>query len=240
MVKTSSSVTKVNSAKYDLVDGLKLLMVFSLIMLLLIFSVACSSSDGGNDGETSTSAAFADNETSVDNETSSDSEDPDESESTGSSETTDQEEVASFDADDLRIVVDDSSFTMLEDAAGLLSLLGDDYQYSEAESCVFEGMDKTFDYGDLLVYTVPSGDIDLLDGYDIIAGDYTTTAGIGLGSTRDEVLAAYGDPADDSDYMIYNESGNPENIGEPRLTIVLGSSGDVEMISYYSGSNAQE
>lgn len=215
---------------------IKRIMLLCLTCCLIILFTACSPADAsGPISPEETSAA------AIDSETGNDLPDPTDkpAESNEPVDNTGSDWDASFDSDDLEIVVDDISCKMLEDASGLLAALGQDFEYSEAESCVFEGMDKTFDFGDVLVYTVPSGDVDLLDGYDILGGNQQTSAGIGLGSTRQDVLAAYGEPADDSDYMIFNESGDPEKIDEPRLTIVLDGNGIVEMISYYSGSNAQ-
>ena len=148
-------------------------------------------------------------------------------------------DAGSFSEANLQIKVNGQSFQMFEDAAPLLAILGDDYNYSEADSCVFDGMDKTFDYGDVLVYTIPSGDTDLLDGFDILGGDFETDLGIKIGSGKNEIMGAYGEPADDTYEILYNVSGDAESVGEPRLTFYLNESDEVEYISYYSGSNAK-
>lgn len=165
-------------------------------------------------------------------------EETDDSTATDSTETS-GEQGSTFTEQDLIVSVDGQNFSMLEDTAGLLSILGDEYAYNEAESCVYDGMDKTFDYGQVIVYTVPSGDIDLLDGIDILDQSIATSKGIQVGSSREDVLAAYGQPADDQYDLTYNVSGDIERVGDPRLTFYLDDDDNVNLISYYSGSNAQ-
>lgn len=146
--------------------------------------------------------------------------------------------VKPFSADDLIIEFQGVTSRLLEDAAPLMSVLGDDYQLSEAESCVYEGMDKTFDYGHSVVYTVPTGDRDLLDGLDLLDERIATARGIRVGDSRDAVLAAYGPQAGSESDLVYNVSGNIEELAEPKLTFIM--DGDtVVAISFYSGSNAQ-
>lgn len=144
-----------------------------------------------------------------------------------------------FSEDDLLITVLDTTSVLLEDAAPLLTALGDDCQVSEAESCVYVGMDKTFDYGSIIVYTVPSGEKDLLDGVDIMDDRAASGRGIRVGNSRDDVLAAYGPQAGTDSDLVYNQSGDIENLADPKLTFIM--DGDtVSAISFYSGSNALE
>lgn len=146
--------------------------------------------------------------------------------------------VQPFSAEDLVIEVQGVTARLLEDAAPLMSVLGDDYQLSEAESCVYEGMDKTFDYGHIVVYTVPADDHDLLDGLDMLDDQLATARGIRVGDSRDAVLAAYGPQAGSESDLVYNVPGDIEKLAEPRLTFIM--DGDtVVAISFYSGSNAQ-
>lgn len=144
---------------------------------------------------------------------------------------------ASLTEADLAFVLDDRSFALLSDAAPLLAALGDGYEMSEAPSCVYEGFDRTFDYGYLQVYTIPQGDTDLLDGVYLTDNRYATARGLRVGDSREAVTAAYGDSASEYD-LLYNLGGDPENLAEPSLTFVL-EDDMVVAISWYSGSNAQ-
>lgn len=144
-----------------------------------------------------------------------------------------------FNDADLVITFRGQSYALLEDAAGLLQVLGEDFQYTEAESCVYEGMDKTFDYGTICVYTIPSATTDLIDGIDVYDVSVTTARNISVGASREEVLLAYGPQAGDESDLVYNTSGDISRLGDPKLTFLM--EGDrVVAISYYSGSNFQD
>lgn len=144
-----------------------------------------------------------------------------------------------FSAADLVICFQEQNYLLLEDAAGLLQALGEGFAYSEADSCVYDGMDKTFDYGNICIYTIPAGSTDLLDGVDIYDNSVTTARGIAVGATRELVLQVYGPQAGQESDLIYNISGDSSNLGEPKLTFIL-EEDLVVAISYYSGSNFQD
>ena len=75
--------------------------------------------------------------------------------------------------------------------SALLDAFGEDYAYSEAVSCVYTGMDRTYDYGGLILYTYPDGDTDrLLELY--CTENVQTAQGIGIGASRKDVERAYG------------------------------------------------
>ncbi len=61
-------------------------------------------------------------------------------------------------------------------------------------SCMGEGYDRTYDYGDYIVYTFAdyAGTGDYVQEIDLITSAYSTYAGICVGSTRADVEAAYG------------------------------------------------
>lgn len=70
--------------------------------------------------------------------------------------------------------------------------LGEEDAYAEAISCVYEGMDKTFTYGETTFYTYPDGGTDRLMEVCCTGGDVTTAKGITFGATVAEIEAAYG------------------------------------------------
>ncbi len=74
-----------------------------------------------------------------------------------------------------------------------LAALGDGYEYAEAVSCVYDGMDKTYTYPDAVVYTYPDGATDRLMEIYCTGGDVETPAGVAIGDTRDKVVETYGD-----------------------------------------------
>lgn len=70
--------------------------------------------------------------------------------------------------------------------------LGEPDDYAEAISCVYEGMDKTFTYGDVTFYTYPDGETDCLMEVYCTGGEVATAKGITFGATVADIEAAYG------------------------------------------------
>lgn len=140
-------------------------------------------------------------------------------------------------ADDLLFTADGESFALWTDAAPLLEALGGDYEYKEAISCVYDGYDKTFDYGDVVVYTNPDGEKDLINEIIVYSGRYPTARGVAVGDTLAGVTAAYGDRyKDDGGIVTYILSGDSDDLASPRLLFDL-TSGAVSYIDYYYPSN---
>lgn len=79
------------------------------------------------------------------------------------------------------------------DFAPLLAYLGDPASYFEAESCAFEGLDKTYTYDAVEIVTYPDGDVDRISSVRILTADAATPEGVTIGSTPEEVTAAYGE-----------------------------------------------
>ena len=98
---------------------------------------------------------------------------------------------ASLSEKDLSLTVSGVSADTGADVAVLLDAFGGDYAYSEAISCVYTGMDKTYEYPNCILYTYPDGDTDrLMELY--CTADVTTSRGITIGSSRKDVEKAYG------------------------------------------------
>lgn len=121
---------------------------------------------------------------------------------------------ASFSKEDLSLTVGGAVVTAETAMEEVLAALGEDYSYAEAISCVYEGMDKTYDYADWTVYTYPDGENDRLMELYCVGGDVKTAKGITFGSAKSEIVACYGEgyvetgsmlsyelPASGSDYV---------------------------------------
>lgn len=104
------------------------------------------------------------------------------------------EKAGSFSAGDICLTVNGKTVTVDLSVSELLAALGDGYEYAEAVSCVYEGMDKTYTYPDAVVYTYPDGDTERLMELSCSGGDVKTSRGITIGSSRADVIAAYGEP----------------------------------------------
>lgn len=124
---------------------------------------------------------------------------------------------------DMGLTIDGTWFPILNYFDDLKAALGDPNDVMAAPSCAFKGDDKEFVYDGMSVYTNPLGDKDVwMEAY-ITSGSWTTTRGIGIGASREEVLAAYGDGffSNGDDLMTYSVSGNPEDYASPSITFTL-------------------
>ena len=74
----------------------------------------------------------------------------------------------------------------------LLEQLGAPDDFVQARSCLYDGDDKLYTYGGIVIYTYPSGEDDIVYLMEV-TGTETLLSGIGIGSGREDVLAAYGE-----------------------------------------------
>ena len=94
-----------------------------------------------------------------------------------------------------------------QDMTEVLAALGEPLSYFEAASCAFEGLDKTYTYAGFTIMTRPDGDKDYINAIFLTDDSLTTAKGIYIGSTADEVTAAYGE-ASKTDTLISYTDGN--------------------------------
>lgn len=80
-----------------------------------------------------------------------------------------------------------------DDMSALLEKLGEPKSYFEAASCAFDGLDKTYTYSGFVITTRPDGDKDYVNSILLTDDSVTTTKGIYIGSSREDVVAAYGE-----------------------------------------------
>lgn len=130
------------------------------------------------------------------------------------------EERAGFSADDIVLRLGETDVRCGDNAENILALLGSGYEYSEAISCNYahngangsDGMDKFYDYANVSVTTCPvKPDGDYISSVEVYGGDWTTAAGIGIGSSVDDIEAAYGTDyhADSEMIIFYSEPDDP-------------------------------
>jgi hypothetical protein len=117
-----------------------------------------------------------------------------------------------FGAEDLCLAVNGEKYFLHSDVAEVLDTLGTGYEYAEARSCDYDGMDKTYLYEIAEFYTYPRGSSDMLN--EIYSEDLSaeTSKGIAVGASKEDVLASYGENCEDTGYqLIYNhrEANDP-------------------------------
>ncbi len=145
--------------------------------------------------------------------------------------------LGSFTQQDLVFAIDGTNFALDTDIAPLMEILGDDYTLSSAPSCVYDGEDKTFDYGNIIIYTYPNGDTDIIWEIDIFGAEYSTAKGIKVGDTLADINAAYGDSGFEAgNTYIYNISEDKNDIESPQLCFDFNDD-QISCIIYYSPSN---
>lgn len=99
---------------------------------------------------------------------------------------------------------------MNADASKVVEELGDPDDYFESESCAFEGLDKVYTYPGFHLNTYPVEDKDYVLSVDFMDDTVETDEGISIGSTKDEVTEAYGEPAKETSSSLVYEKGDTE------------------------------
>lgn len=138
---------------------------------------------------------------------------------------------------DMTVEIEGVEYSLLGEASGLIAALGEPSAFSEAPSCLYEGTDKTYEYDDLIIYTITKGGVDLIDGIDLISSRYPTLRGVSVGNDQASIIAAYGEPAQ-ADYDLVYVADPSQGDSSPTLTFILDQD-KISVISFYSGSNNQ-
>ncbi|MCR4566811.1 MAG: hypothetical protein K5769_02090 [Pseudobutyrivibrio sp.] len=110
-----------------------------------------------------------------------------------------------FKYDGMEIAVD-------ADAAPIVDKLGEPQKYFESPSCAADGIGKLYTYSDFEIQTYPDGDKDLILYVALRTDNVSTAEGINLSSTKDDVIAAYGDSGEDvGGSLKYTKNGTELN-----------------------------
>ncbi|MBD5133027.1 MAG: hypothetical protein HDT38_00925 [Clostridiales bacterium] len=106
----------------------------------------------------------------------------------------------------------DATVTIDQDMAEVLAALGEPKSYFEAESCAFEGLDKTYTYSGFVITTRPDGEKDYVNSIALTDDSVTTPEGLYIGSSADDVTAAYGQSDTEADTLLgYSKGGTVLN-----------------------------
>ena len=110
--------------------------------------------------------------------------------------------------------------------APIVEDLGEPMDYFEAESCAFQGLDKTYFYSGFDLTTYPQGDKnDRVSVIDFKDDSISTKEGIYIGSPEADVVEAYGDDYEGGEgSYVYTE-------GDTSITFLI-TDGAVSTITY--------
>ena len=145
-----------------------------------------------------------------------------------------------FTESDLLFAYNENAYALDSDSASLIEALGNAYNFEAAVRCAFSGMDKTYSYPGIDVYTYPLNGNDNIDEIYITSSDYATKKGITVGSSLSDINDAYGENYNFSDgYMlVVAPEGNKQDTSEPCLYFIIENDHVIEF-SFYSASNRQ-
>lgn len=119
----------------------------------------------------------------------------------------------------------DTEIRMNAPAEPVLAKLGEAMNYTEAASCAFEGLDKTYFYGSFYLTTYPKDDKDFISIVEIVDDTVQTDEGIAIGDPEKKVEETYG---------VENYNGINAYVvesGDSSLTIII-DGGLVSSIQY--------
>lgn len=86
----------------------------------------------------------------------------------------------------------------------VLNALGDPNDVQNAPSCHFDGEDTIYIYDDYSLYTYADGDKNVLYLIEISGSGVSTSEGISIGSSCEDVREIYGAPSEEAEtYLIY-------------------------------------
>ena len=99
--------------------------------------------------------------------------------------------------DAFSFVTNGTEIAVNENMADVLAAIGEPQSYFEAESCAFNGLDKTYTYAGFVITTYPEGDQDFINSIRLTDDSAATREGAYIGCTAGQVRTIYGDPEGD-------------------------------------------
>lgn len=113
-----------------------------------------------------------------------------------------------FTKDDIAVIVGEMRITPGMDYTGKENIPGKVVDKYEGVSCLQSGYDINYVYKDFQIDTIRQNERQYIYIADFKGGSAVTEAGIGIGSSEDDVLAAYGTPTEDTLTQRIYISGN--------------------------------
>lgn len=108
-----------------------------------------------------------------------------------------------FKTKNIRIAIDAKAEDILEE-------LGEPKDYFEAPSCAYQGLDKTYYYNGFEVTTYTDNNVDYIANILLVDDTVTTEEGVYIGSSKDDVVEAYGNDFKESTSLYTYIKGGSE------------------------------
>jgi len=124
-------------------------------------------------------------------------------------ETADSQEVITHDnsvVKEFTLTFRDVQLTMHGNMLPILEVLGEPDFYFEAESCAFQGLDKTFTYGGIEIHTYESHGKDYISSILFLDDTLETNEGVVLFGSLDDIVKVYGETYTE-DFSLYTFEG---------------------------------
>ncbi|MBQ2283105.1 MAG: hypothetical protein II250_02890 [Agathobacter sp.] len=116
--------------------------------------------------------------------------------------------------------------SMNEEMAPIVEKLGEADNYFESESCAFQGMDKVYTYGSVVVTTYPENEVDYVYTIELKDDTVTTQEGLYIGATKEDVIAKYGEATTATDNALVYEKD------DSKLSFIMDDGATVSSITY--------
>ena len=108
---------------------------------------------------------------------------------------------------DFAVVVKGVTIPLKGDMSVYAAQLGEPDAFGSAKSCTEAGDDKVYTYGGAVIYTYITNGVDVISLIEITGGE-SLPSGIRIGSTKAEVIAAYGSSYTEEGTELLYEMGN--------------------------------
>ncbi|MCL2083713.1 MAG: hypothetical protein FWH06_00460 [Oscillospiraceae bacterium] len=92
-------------------------------------------------------------------------------------------------------------------AAPSIEALGEPRDLFESPSCAFDGVDRIYYYSGFELYTWPEGDEDYIASLSLTDDSVSTSSGVCLGMTLEDVISAYGEDYENAQGMYIYRTG---------------------------------
>ena len=101
--------------------------------------------------------------------------------------------------DGFTFVYNGTEIQLNAEAAPVIAALGEADSYFESESCAFQGLDKVYTYGSIVLSTYPESEVDYVNIIELKDDTVETAEGVYIGATLEDVTAAYGTPVKETE-----------------------------------------